>query len=276
MTAVNLRDALAMAEAGASALAGLVVLGWEDAVAYVQAAEELGRPVILQAGPGCRKHTPLPVIGKMLRHLADQAKVPVVTHLDHGYSLDECLAGIDCGFTSLMFDGSALPLAENIRLTSALVERAHSADISVEGEVGVVGYSDGRASHGTDPAEAALFNRDSGADAIAISIGNVHLQEGPEARIDLDLLTRIEAVTDKPLVLHGGSGIPAAMRLHLARHHRIRKFNIGTELRMAFGQALRTTLSASPSYDRIAILSATIPDMKAAALTVISGLAPQD
>ena len=90
MTAATLRDVLAPAVAQGHAIAGLVVLGWEDAVAYTQAAEETGIPVILQAGPGCRKHTPVPVLGKMLRHLSDQASVPVVCHIDHATTVDEC------------------------------------------------------------------------------------------------------------------------------------------------------------------------------------------
>ena len=146
MTATNLADVLGPAAAEGYALAGLVVLGWEDAVAYVEAAEEVGCPVILQAGPGCRAHTPLPVIGKMLRHLADQATVPVVCHLDHGYSIEECRAGLDHGFTSLMFDGSALPIDENIDLTRRLAVDAHAAGASLEGEVGFVGYAAGAAS----------------------------------------------------------------------------------------------------------------------------------
>lgn len=274
MSAVNLAHVLALAEADKSAIAGLVVLGWEDAVAYVEAAEELNRPVILQAGPGCRRHTPMPVIGKMLRHLADQARVPVVCHVDHAYNVEEALAGIDHGFTSVMFDGSLLPLAENIRKTAEIARRAQPAGVSVEGEVGVVGYAVGRPSSGTAPDEARQFDRDSGADALAISIGNVHLQEGHQANLDLERLAAIEAVTHLPLVIHGSSGIAPELRSELARHHRIRKFNIGTELRMAFGQSLRNALSNSPSYDRIDILRSTIPDLKQAAMQAMRQIGP--
>jgi len=135
MTAATLADVLEPAIHGRYAIAGLVVLGWEDAVAFVEAAEEAGCAIILQAGPGCRAHTPVPVIGKMVRYLADQARVPVVCHLDHGYTVDECRSGIDHGFTSVMFDGSKLPISENIDLTAALAEEAHAAGVSVEGEV---------------------------------------------------------------------------------------------------------------------------------------------
>ncbi|MEM9794632.1 MAG: class II fructose-bisphosphate aldolase, partial [Pseudomonadota bacterium] len=106
MTVANLSDVLQPALRDGYAVGGLVVLGWEDAEAYVAAAEDLGAPLILQAGPSCRAHTPLPVLGAMFRYLAEQAVVPVVAHLDHGYELDDCRAAIEAGFTSVMFDGS--------------------------------------------------------------------------------------------------------------------------------------------------------------------------
>jgi fructose-bisphosphate aldolase class II len=264
MTAVTLNEVLEPAMTEGYALAGLVVLGWEDAVAFVEAAENTGCPVILQAGPGCRAHTPIPVIGKMLRYLADQASVPVVCHLDHGYTLEDCVAGIDHGFTSVMFDGSRLPISENIELTARLAEKAHRADVSVEGEVGFVGYADGASSAFTDPAEASRFDRESGADAIAVSVGNVHLQTEKTDGIDFDALKAIEAVTSKPLVLHGGSGIPPEVRQRLARESRVCKFNLGTELRQIFGSALRETLDENPHlFDRIEILKSVIPPMRA-------------
>ena len=106
MTAKTLKAALTKANKNKYAVAGLVVLGWEDALAYTQAADETGIPIILQAGPGCRKYTPVPILGKMFRYLADQTNTPVVCHIDHAYSIKECFEGIDNGFTSVMFDGS--------------------------------------------------------------------------------------------------------------------------------------------------------------------------
>jgi fructose-bisphosphate aldolase class II len=263
MTAVTLAEVLEPAMRDRYAIAGLVVLGWEDAVAFVEAAEDAGAPVILQAGPGCRAHTPVPVIGKMIRYLADQANVPVVCHLDHGYTIDECRSGIDHGFTSVMFDGSKLPISENVDLTAGLAEEAHAAGVSVEGEVGYVGYAEGAASAFTDPEEAARFDRESGADAIAISVGNVHLQTEKTDGIDFDALRSVEDVTSKPLVLHGGSGIPPEIRQRLARETRVCKFNLGTELRQSFGASLRRSLEDNPQmFDRLAILKSTMPAMR--------------
>jgi fructose-bisphosphate aldolase, class II len=208
MTIANLKDVLQPAMKGNYAIAGLVVLGWEDARAYVEAADETGMPVILQAGPGCRKYTPVPIMGKMFRHLAEQARVPVVCHIDHAYTLQECIEGIDNGFTSVMIDGSKLSIVENIALTRSVVEHARKAGVSVEGEVGQVGYVSGAASAMTWPDEAQRFDRESGADALAISVGNVHLNTEKTTSIDWHALRAIEAVTSLPLVLHGGSGIP--------------------------------------------------------------------
>lgn len=271
MSTATLADVLQPAMSGGYAVAGLVCLGWEDARAYVEAADETGIPIILQAGPSCRKHTPVPILGKMFRHLAEQANVPVVCHIDHGYTAEECFEGIDCGFTSVMFDGSKLTISENIDRTAAIVERAHAAGVSVEGEVGFVGYADGAASAGTNPNDAARFDNESGADALAVSVGNVHLKTKKTAGIDFDLLHEIETVTRLPLVLHGGSGIPVEARQELARNSRVSKFNIGTELRMAFGNALRKSLADQPDkFDRIALLEPTIEHVCAATKNVIS------
>jgi len=275
MTVATLRYVLDLAAADNYAVAGLVVLGWEDAVAFIEAADETGLPVVLQAGPGCRRHTPVRILGTMFRHLAEQARVPVACHIDHATTLEECVRGIDYGFTSVMIDGSSLPLDENIALTNRVVDVARMAGVSVEGEVGFVGYADGRASHFTSPSDAARFEAETGVDALAVSVGNVHLQTERTDGIDLATLSAIEAVTNLPLVLHGGSGIPPGMRRRLAREHRVKKFNIGTELRQAFGRSLRQTLAERPeSFDRIELLKPTLSAVREAAREVLLNIGP--
>ena len=270
MPLVTLKDVLQPALKGGYAVGGLVTLGWEDMRAYVAAAEALECPVILQAGPGCRAHTPLPVLGKMFRHLAEGAGVPVVAHLDHGYTFEECQEALDSGFTSLMYDGSRKRLAQNIDETARIAQMAHAAGISCEGEIGFVGYADGENSAGTDPEEAAIFARDSGVDAMAISVGNVHLQQDKQGGLDMPRIRMIEAVTDVPLVIHGGSGVPVAQRRELALGSKVCKFNIGTELRMAFGAALRKAVNADPDrFDRVSILKETHDPVVAAAMDVL-------
>jgi len=275
MTLATLSDVLQPALRGHYAVGGLVCLGWEDMRAYVAAAEAENLPVILQAGPSCRKHTPLPVLGKMFRHLAEGASVPVVVHLDHGYTFEECREALEAGFTSLMFDGSRKPLQQNIDETAAIAEMAHKAGISCEGEIGFVGYSNGEQSLGTDPDEAAQFARATGVDAMAISAGNVHLQEKQEGGLDVDRIRAIDAVTDVPLVIHGGSGVPSEQRARLARETSICKYNIGTELRMVFGSSLRDVLDSDDSFDRVGLLSQIEDPMAAAARPILRNIGPK-
>ena len=273
MTLATLSDVLRPALRDGYAVPGLVCLGWEDMRAYAMAAQAERAPVILQAGPSCRAHTPLPVLGAMMRHLADSVDVPVVVHLDHGYTLDECRDALDAGFTSLMYDGSRKPLAQNIAETAQVAELAHAAGISCEGEIGFVGYAGGDASAGTNPEEAARFARETGVDAMAISVGNVHLQTDHAGGLDEGRIRAIEGVTDVPLVIHGGSGVPYAQRAALAAGSRIAKFNIGTELRLAFGQALRAAVNADPArFDRVSILKETEPPVTEAARAVIRNM----
>jgi fructose-bisphosphate aldolase class II len=274
MTVETLRDVLHPALEGGYAVAGLVCLGWEDARAYAMAAEDEGLPVILQAGPGARAHMPIPVWGAMLRQLAEEVDVPVVIHLDHGKSVDEARAAIEAGFTSIMYDGSLDPLDKNIADTARIAEMAHAAGISCEGELGVVGYHGGAASRGTDPEDAARFVAETGIDALAISVGNVHLQTEAAQGLDRARIDAIAARTSLPLVIHGGSGVPPEERRRLARETPICKFNIGTELRQVFGQALRARLAQDPDiFDRIAILGGIEPDLRGAARAVLRGLA---
>ena len=251
---VTLSDTLQKALSHNYSVAGLVTLGWEDMKAYIEAAEQENCPIILQAGPSCRQHTPIPILGKMFNYLAENAVVPVVAHLDHGYTENECRIAIDSGFSSIMFDGSKKTLNENIDETAKICELAHAAGVSCEGEIGFVGYSGGERSSGTVPEEASIFAKDTKIDAMAISVGNVHLQENKEGGLDEDRIRAIEEVTDIPLVIHGGSGVPVAQRTFLSQNSKICKFNIGTELRSSFGHALREAINIDTTrFDRIQI-----------------------
>jgi fructose-bisphosphate aldolase class II len=273
MSLVTLSEVLKPAMRNGYAVGGLVTLGWEDMVAYVKAAQTIGVPVILQAGPSCRKHTPLPILGQMFRYLADSVDVPVVAHLDHGYTYEECKIALESGFTSLMYDGSRKPLQQNIDETAAIVEMAHSANISCEGEIGFVGYQNGDHSKGTDPEEAKLFALGTRVDAMAISCGNVHLQEQKQGGLDINRISEIEAVTDLPLVIHGGSGVPVEQRKNLSRNTNICKFNIGTELRMVFGNALRKAINNDETrFDRVQIMEETIDPICDATIEILKGL----
>ena len=275
MTLATLSEVLQPALEQRYAVGGLVVLGWEDARAFVDAAEAARASVILQAGPGCRAHTPLPVLASMFRKLGEDADVPVVAHLDHGYEFDDCREAVECGFTSVMFDGSRSPIDENIEMTARVAELAHAAGVSCEGEIGFVGYDQGEASAKSDPAEAARFAKESGVDALAVSVGNVHLQQTKAAKIDMEALRAIDAVTEVPLVIHGGSGIASETRAQIARGTSVCKFNIGTELTMAFGNALRSAVERDPNrFNRIQLLREAEEALRDAAREVIESLLP--
>ncbi|NVK31407.1 MAG: class II fructose-bisphosphate aldolase [Gammaproteobacteria bacterium] len=273
MSLSTLKDVLDPALRNGYAVAGLVVLGWEDAVAFVQAAEAADCPVILQAGPGCREHTPLPILATMFRHLAENASVPVVAHLDHGRDVEVCLQAMDVGFSSVMYDGSMLPLADNIANTRRVVEAAAKYGVSVEGELGYVGYPDAPDNRPTVPAEAKQYVEATGLDALAISVGNCHLQTEANTHLDMTLLAEIEALTDVPLVIHGGSGLPATHRRELALHSKVCKFNIGTELRQCFGASLRRTLAQDTAvFDRNTILRSVIEPMQKQSMQIMQNL----
>jgi len=276
MTAVSLKKILTDANKNNYAVAGLVVLAWDDALAFTKAADETGVPIILQAGPSCRAHTPVPILGKMFRYLAAQTKTNVCCHIDHGYTFRECAEGIDSGFTSVMFDGSKLSLKENIKKTTKIVKRAHDAKVSVEGEIGFVGYANGKSSEGTLPSEAVTFAKESNVDAMAVSVGNTHLQTDKIAKIKLEKVKEIQNSISTPLVLHGGSGIPNLIRKKLARETNIAKFNIGTELRMTFGNALRKQVKNNPLvYDRLQLLKPTMPEITKNTKKIIKNFGPR-
>ena len=273
MTAVNLSTLLKKANKNNYAVAGLVVLGWEDALAFTQAADETGIPIILQAGPSCRAHTPVPILGKMFRYLAEQTKTHICCHIDHGYSLKECKEGMDNGFTSVMYDGSKLSLKNNINNTVKIAKLAKSYKISLEGEVGIVGYHNGKISEGTNLIEAKKFANESGVDAMAISVGNTHLQTSKIAKIDINKIKDIQSIVKIPLVLHGSSGISYQMRKKIASKTNVAKFNIGTELRMVAGNSLRKNfIKNKNTFDRLQLIKPTIVNIKKQTIKVIKNL----
>ena len=275
MTAASLNEVLPDALSKGYAIPGFVVLGWEDAIAFVEASEETNCPVIIQAGPACRKHIPIPILARMFRHLADQAKTKIVCHLDHATNESECKIAIDEGFTSIMYDGSKLNLEDNIHKTLTICELAKKQNISVEAELGFVGYSESENSNLTNPTEAKIFVDQTNIDALAVSVGNVHLQTNQKGSINTKVLDAIQKNTSCPLVLHGASGIPYELRKDLALNTSVCKFNIGTELRQEFGNSIRNILKDNqPEFDRINILSKIIAPMKEKAKNIILNLRP--
>ncbi|MFI4889146.1 MAG: class II fructose-bisphosphate aldolase [Steroidobacterales bacterium] len=270
---VNLATILAPAVGSDYSVACFNVFGWEDAQAVVNAAAEVGAPVILGVSADFRKLVPLAEIAPMLRAIAARAPVPVCVHLDHTYDIAEVMRAVDAGFSSVMYDGSQLPLDQNIAGTWRVARYAHTAGCSVEAEIGSVPYAEGRAhikSELTDVRDAVRLAAESGLDAMAVSIGNIHRLKEPAAVIDFKRLEEIEAAVTVPLVIHGTSGIFEHDIVRLARKRSVAKFNIATVLRQAFGRGLRETLARNPErFDRVEIMSDVMPVMSREASRMI-------
>lgn len=258
---VNLSSLLQEAGRLSYAVAGFNIFGYEEAAAVIRAAEEENKPVILMVNHDMAKHWNISLLGPLLHEMGDNSKIPVCVHLDHSKDLDQIQKAVNSGFSSVMFDGSSLPLEENIRLTKKITEAAHKRNISVEAEVGSVRYSDepDKARHVyTDPEEARRLTAEARPDALAISIGTIHRLTETGASIQYDRLAQIEAVTETPLVIHGSSGI-AEDDVRRLLSTRVAKFNIGTALRKAFGDTLRKTLQDDPEvFDKLKLQSEAV------------------
>ncbi len=246
-------------------VAAFNVFGYEDTAAVLQTAEKLGQPVILMTNKPAVDFMPLAVLGPMLVTMAKHAAVPVCVHLDHSTNRDDICRAIDAGYTSVMFDGSQLPLEENIARSRAVVELAHPAGVSVEAEIGSVGYADpsvtAKAAY-TNPAEAMRFAEEVQPDALAVAVGTVHRMQQQAAKLDFALLQQLRQALSVPLVIHGSSGVLDEDIIRLCKAG-VNKINFGTTLRMAFGNTLRQTMTERPAeFDRLKLF---VPSMEAVA-----------
>ncbi len=270
---VNLSEILQPALDGGYAVGCFNVFGYEDARAVVAAAEGLGAPVILSANLDLRDFMPVKMVAALFRDLAEGARVPVCAHLDHTYVAEDVLQAVDLGFSSVMIDGSQLPLGDNIAVVRRVVDHAHAKGVSVEAEIGSVPYAEGRdhiKSELTDPQEARRLAEEGGLDALAVSVGNVHRLSEPGATVDYGRLAEIESLVRLPLVIHGTSGLYEPDIRKLAGTG-VCKFNIGTVLRQAFGGALRQAFADDPKiYDRLELMRHAMPAVQAEAEHMIT------
>jgi len=219
----------------------------------MRAAEELRAPVILAIAPVSIEHAGLDELAALARVHALRAPVPVVVHLDHGRDIDVVRRSIDLGLSSVMYDGSDLPIEENIRRTRAVVEAAHRAGVSVEGEIGTVPKHEDVASgaltaeqlrqYFTRPEEARRFVEETGVDALAVAVGTVHRMPLQSARIDRQRLREIHEAVSVPLVFHGCTGM-VDEEYRVAYSLSVKKFNIGTRLVKAFELGLQAEQQA--------------------------------
>ena len=268
----NLKDILTPAQDKNYAVACFNVFGYEDARAVVDSAEARNASVILSINLDMRQFMTMEEIIGMLRPMAEKSKAPVCLHLDHTYEVDAVKEAIDAGFTSVMFDGSQLPISENISLIRDVVDYAHPKGVSVEAEVGSVPYASGRdhiKSALTEVVDALKMEQQGQPDALAISIGNVHRLESGTVEIDIERFNELEKALNLPLVIHGTSGLEDK-DIQMLSLRQVAKFNVGTVLRKSFGNSLRSTLESEPElFDRITMMKKVIPELRATAAKVI-------
>ena len=239
MALVTLKEILKEANEQHYAVPAFDTIDHTSAEAVTEAAEALNRPVILMYPEAAFSAANVNTFFPFLRGLAERAAVPVALHLDHGQTLEAIMTGIHNGFSSVMVDGSSLPLEENIAVTKKIVEIAHAAGVSVEAEIGHVAGGEGEfdgsdvdKSMYTRPEDAKLFYEATGVDALAVAIGTVHGVYKGVPKLDIGLLEEIKQQVKIPLVLHGGSGV-SEEEFAKAIQAGINKVNLFTEISMA-------------------------------------------
>jgi fructose-bisphosphate aldolase class II len=245
MTLSALAPLAARAHAAHRGLAAFNVVHLENAEAFAAAAESTGLPVVMQISQNAAKyHGALAPIALATLEVARRCTQDVVVHLDHADDLDLVAEALELGFTSIMYDGSKLPDAENRARTREVVRAAHARGVSVEAELGEVGGKDGvhDPSARTDPGDAARFVADTGVDLLAVAVGSSHAMTTRDAALDLDLIRAIASRVEVPLVLHGSSGVSdAGIRDAVAAG--MTKINVSTHLNKVTTAAVRGVLT---------------------------------
>lgn len=234
----------------------------------LEECNELNVPVILGVSEGAVKYmgsylVVADLVKAMIKSL--NIKIPVCLHLDHSSSLESCISAIDAGFSSVMIDGSRLPLEENIKITKEVVSYAHERGISVEAEVGHIGTTDDNMTKEETNAtleDCQILYENTNIDALAAALGSVHGFYKKEANLDFETMELINKSLPVPLVLHGGTGIPDD-KIRMAISKGISKININTELQSVWSKAVRKYLLENEDvYDPRKIISSGEAAMK--------------
>ena len=234
----------------------------------LEECNELNVPVILGVSEGAVKYmgsylVVADLVKAMIKSL--NIKIPVCLHLDHGSSLENCISAIDAGFSSVMIDGSRLPLEENIKITKEVVSYAHKRGISVEAEVGHIGTTDDNMTKEETNAtleDCQILYENTNIDALAAALGSVHGFYKKEANLDFETMELINKSLPIPLVLHGGTGIPDD-KIRMAISKGISKININTELQSVWSKSVRKYLLENEDvYDPRKIISSGEAAMK--------------
>jgi len=247
MTLVSIADQLKKAQQEGYAIPLFDIFDIQGAEGMFAAVEEKRAPVIAGIYSALMEKPNAHAFAAYLRQRASDASVPVSLMLDHGASFEQCIQAISYGFSDVMFDGSRLPLADNIAHTQMVVRAAHAVGVAVEAELGHVGsgheYQEVAAKRigFTDPETAWQFVDQTGVDFLAIAIGNAHGLYRGDPHIDIDLLADIRSRVSLPLVLHGGTGI-SEEQFRAAIAHGIAKVNVATDLYVLTAKRLSAAL----------------------------------
>jgi len=236
-----------------TAVIAFICMDYVMARSVVYAAEKTNTPVIIMLYPehvSVQHTTGLFDYAVMVKELANEVSVPIGLHADHDYTYEAVKRTVDAGFDSIMIDGSMYSLEENISITKKVVSKVHGIGVCVEGEIGHVGLAktsdNDKEDLYTKPEAAKKFCDETGVDALAISIGNAHGEYKSIPKLDIKRLKEIHNITDIPLVLHGGSGIPDEQLL-VAFSNGINKFNLGTEFLGKYYSAIEDYIQYSKS-----------------------------
>jgi 6-phospho-5-dehydro-2-deoxy-D-gluconate aldolase len=241
-------------------------LEWTKAI--LETAQENNSPVILGVSEGAAKYMGgFKTVTGMVNGLVEglNITVPVAIHLDHGQTFESCKNAIDAGFTSVMIDGSHHSIDENIKMSQEVVEYAHSRNVSVEAEVGTVGGDEDGVIGGinyANPAECKRIVEEANIDALAAALGSVHGPYKGEPVLGFDEMEEISKLTNAPLVLHGGSGIPEEqIKKAIERGHA--KINVNTECQIEFTAATKSFFeSGNEAYDPRKVLAPGVEAIK--------------
>ncbi|MBF2050869.1 MAG: class II fructose-bisphosphate aldolase [Leptolyngbya sp. IPPAS B-1204] len=262
------RELLETARRHIYAIGAFNIYNLEGVRAVVSAAEAVQSPAMLQIHPSSLKYGGSPLVSLCLE-AARSATVPISVHLDHSTSAEAIRFALEAGMNSIMADGSHLPYAENLSFTREMTQLAHRYGAVVEAEIGrISGTEDGlsvaeKEAKMTDPVQAGEFVRATQVDALAVTIGNVHGEYRSEPRLDFDRLIRIGETVGKDmlLVLHGASGLPAAM-ISRSIQLGVCKFNVNTEVRQAYMHTLQSDICNARKADLLPCMEQSIAAMQ--------------
>ncbi|MCL2130717.1 MAG: class II fructose-bisphosphate aldolase [Treponema sp.] len=231
------------------AVAAFNVENMEMMQGVIAAGEELNAPLILQTTPSTVHYATVELFFANAAALAEKSGIPIALHLDHGSSIELAESAINVGYTSIMIDGSHLPLGENIAFTRKAVELCEKAGIPVEGELGRVGGKEDDTESTdegyTNPEEALRFVKETGVSSLAIGVGTAHGIYTVKPVLNPALISIIKSMVDIPLVLHGGSGLEDDVVKDCIKRG-ISKVNIATDLRIAYTNSVRQYLESNP------------------------------